>query len=270
MTKAVAIHNLTKRYPWVNPSNRRDFHFSMKPQGRGSNRAGYPMGRIVLDQVSFQVEEAEIFGIIGSHGAGKSTLIQILAALVQPDEGEVRIFGVDIIQQPAQAQRLINRVSREASFFKRLSPIENLMQNMKTGSGKHEARRRVEDVLQRLGIDIRVVYSPMESLTRDEQQKVSVARALLSCPRVLLLDEPTRGLDATARNEIRSMISELRDLHGVTVLLASREPQEFGDLCERAVILSAGQAQAFEHGCLEDHKLDGSFQIRLEEVYSFR
>jgi ABC-2 type transport system ATP-binding protein len=210
-------------------------------------------GVVVLERVSFQVEAGEIFGVLGAPGSGKSSLIRILATLIRPDEGEARIFGYDIVRQPLQVQRWINRVSVEASFFKQLSPIENLISGRRgDGTRGDGSRLQAEELLARLGIDAQTAGRPMESLNRNMQQKVSIARALFSRPRLLLLDEPMRGLDGQSRCAVHQLIGELRSAQGTTVLLTSQDfieghnemHNEIHSLCDRVVTLEGGRVSA--------------------------
>ena len=145
-----------------------------------------------LENINLTIKKKEIVGILGANGSGKSTLIRILSTLLIPDEGQVKIFGYDVIKDERMVQRLINRVSVEASFFKKLSPMENLMYaarlyNMPGG----EARRQILSILARLGIKPDRIGAPLENMSRGMQQKVAIARAFLTAPIVLLLDEPT-------------------------------------------------------------------------------
>src|SRR5947208_6286785 len=149
-----------------------------------------------VDDVTMTIKRREIMGILGENGSGKSTLIRMLSTLLIPDTGHMSIFGYDVVKDEAMVQRLINRVSVEASFFKKLSPMENLiyaarLYNM-PGS---EARIKIKSILSRLGIPEDRVGQPLENMSRGMQQKVAIARAFLTAPIVLLLDEPTNGLD---------------------------------------------------------------------------
>lgn len=152
-----------------------------------------------VDQVSFEIEQGEIFGVLGPNGGGKSTLIRLLSTLLLPDNGQISVFGYDVERQFVQVQELINRVSVEASFFKKLSPMENLLYGARLyGLKGSETRRQVVEILTRLGLEKQQITSPMEEMSRGMQQKVAIARALLSHPRFLLLDEPTTNLAGLA------------------------------------------------------------------------
>jgi ABC-2 type transport system ATP-binding protein len=146
-----------------------------------------------------------------------------------------------------QVQRLINRVSVEASFFKKLSPMENLIYGARLyGMNGSDARRRAVEILKRLGLEERSIYKPMDEMSRGMQQKVAIARALLSRPRLLLLDEPTTGLDPRSKHEVQDVIRELRDEHGTTILLTTHDMLEADNLCDRIAIIDSGKIVALD------------------------
>jgi ABC-2 type transport system ATP-binding protein len=208
---------------------------------------GHKREVIAVDRVSFSVSEGEIFGVLGPNGSGKSTLIRLIATLLLPDAGQVKVFGYDVVRQARQVQELINRVSVEASFFKKLSPMENLLYGARLyGMEGGETRRRVVEILTRLGLDKRAIYNPMEEMSRGMQQKVAIARALLSRPRLLLLDEPTTGLDPRSKREVQAVIQELREQHGTTILLTTHDMYEAEALCDRIAIIDGGKIVALD------------------------
>src|SRR5437773_6905663 len=150
---------------------------------------------LAVDGVSLSVWRGEIFCLLGANGSGKSTLIRMFSTLLTPDEGEVRVFGLDIRADEDAVKRLINRVSVEASFFKKLSAMENLVYAGRLyGVAPVESRAKALVILRRLGVDIDRLNEPLEKLSRGMQQKVAIARAFLTAPTLLLLDQPTTGL----------------------------------------------------------------------------
>jgi len=245
MSTAVLVHELYKKFTtpglqiWGRASRS-----SLKVSGHAG--AGYPALVVVaVDHVSFNVQEAEIFGVLGASASGKTTLVRLLATLLQPDAGELHIFGQDAIRQPRQVQRLINRVSVEASFFKKLSPVENLLYGARLyGLSGSETRRQAEDLLVRLGLSPEDLYQPLEAMGRAEQQKVTIANALLTRPRLLLLDEPTRGLDQQTEGEVLQVLRDLREAYGTTILITAEDMVEMEGLCDRIAVLESGRLAA--------------------------
>jgi ABC-2 type transport system ATP-binding protein len=135
----------------------------------------------------------------------------------------------------------------EASFFKKLSPMENLLYGARLyGMPGGETRKQVVEILTRLGLEKRSIYNPMEEMSRGMQQKVAIARALLTRPKVLLLDEPTTGLDPRSKREVQAVIRELRDDYGTTMLLTTHDMHEADILCSRVAILDRGDIVALD------------------------
>lgn len=214
----------------------------------GANGAnGSKAVTVAVDHVSFEVGEGEIFGVLGPNGGGKSTLIRLISTLLLPDAGAISVFGHDVVQQPMQVQRLINRVSVEASFFKKLSPMENLLYGARLyGLDGKETRQQVEAILTRLGLEKKAIHNPMEQMSRGMQQKVAIARALLTRPRILLLDEPTTGLDPRSKREVQAVVRELQQSDGVTILLTTHDMAEAEVLCNRIAIMDKGKVVALD------------------------
>jgi len=200
-----------------------------------------------VDHVSFTVRHREIFGVLGPNGSGKSTLIRLLSTLLLPDEGSIKVFGLDIDKDEMAVKRLINRVSVEAAFFKKLSPKENLLYGARLyGVSGKEADRKARAILKRLGLRENSYTSPMEDMSRGMQQKVAIARAFLTQPIVLLLDEPTTGLDPRSKLEVQAFINELRDTHDATILITTHDMNEADALCDRIAILDEGKIVAMD------------------------
>ena len=201
--------------------------------------------RRAVDNVSLRVLRGEIYGLLGANGSGKSTLIRMFATLLTPDEGSVRVFGLDIRDDEDAVKRLINRVSVEASFFKKLSAMENLVYSARLyGVGPDESRGKALAILRRLGVDMDRVDEPLEQLSRGMQQKVAIARAFLTAPTLLLLDEPTTGLDIRSKREVQTFVRDLRDEHDATILLTTHDLDEAERLSDRIGILHEGRLVA--------------------------
>jgi ABC-2 type transport system ATP-binding protein len=198
--------------------------------------------KTAVDQVSFQVERGEIFGLLGPNGSGKSTLIRIIATLLLPDSGSVSVFGHDVVKDANQVRKLINRVSPDAAFFKKLSAMENLGHTARLhGMELSSAKKRAEQILSRLRLPRTRLYEPLQQLSRGMQQKVAIARAFLTAPVLLLLDEPTTGLDPKSKREVQSFIKNLCAQHDATILLSTHDMSEADGLCDRILILDKGK-----------------------------
>lgn len=202
---------------------------------------------VAVDDVSFTVDRGEIFGILGPNGSGKSTLVRLMATLLIPDAGEIRVFGFDVSEDEAEIKRLINRVSVDAAFFKKLSPMENLLYAARLyGLSGSEARQSIVEILTRLGIEERSIGEPLEEMSRGMQQKVAIARAFLTAPILLLLDEPTTGLDPRSKREVQAFVREIRQNHDATVLLTTHDMNEAEKLCDRIAIIDSGKIVALD------------------------
>jgi ABC-2 type transport system ATP-binding protein len=198
-----------------------------------------------VDDVSLRIERGQTYGILGANGGGKSTLIRLVSTLLTLDTGRVEVFGHDIEREEMEVKRLINRVSVDAAFFKKLSPHENLLYAARLyGLPAADARRRAEQILRRLGIASSRLGSPLEQMSRGMQQKVAIARAILTSPTLLLLDEPTTGLDPRSKLDVQAFVEELREHHDMTILLTTHDLPEADRLCDRIAILDSGRLVA--------------------------
>jgi len=213
---------------------------SFRPEGE---RRG--MQKRALDQVDLLMRAGELVAVVGLNGSGKSTLLRVLATLTTPDEGTVRVFGHDAVRESGRVRRLINRVSVEASFFKEMSAWENLSYAARLyGRRGADVRDTVLTVLRRLGLARDALSRPMKQLSRGQQQKVAIARSVLTTPNLLLLDEPTTGLDPRSKREVQAFIAELHSGGGVTVLLSTHDLVEAEALCGRIVVIDRGRIAA--------------------------
>lgn len=224
---------------------------------------------VAVNDISLQVRRGEIFGVLGPNGSGKSTFIRLLSTLLVPDSGRVMIFGLDIVRDERAVQRLINRVSVEAAFFKKLSPIENLMYGARLyGLGGAEARDKINVILKRLDLRADAINRPMEEMSRGMQQKVAIARALLTAPVLLLLDEPTTGLDPRSKREVQALVRELRDTHDATIVLTTHDMGEAEALCDRIAIVDDGRIVALDTPAgLKTRVTRNNHEPTLEDVF---
>ena len=200
-----------------------------------------------LKGLTFSMERGETVAILGQNGSGKSTLVRLLSTLLLHDGGEAHVFGHDVFRDSRAVRRLVNRVSVEASFFKKMSAAENLSYAARFyGMTAGQTRNRIPEILERVGFPKDRRGEPMENLSRGMQQKVALARALLTSPVVLLLDEPTTGLDPRSKLEVQEFIREIRGSHDSTILLCTHDLAEAEALAERIGILDRGELLALE------------------------
>jgi ABC-2 type transport system ATP-binding protein len=195
-----------------------------------------------LRGVSFEIARGECVAILGQNGSGKSTLVRLLSTLLLHDGGSARVFGHDVFKETRAVRRLVNRVSVEASFFKKMSSTENLSYAARFyGMTPAQTRDEIPRILERVGFPAARRNEAMEDLSRGMQQKVALARALLTQPILLLLDEPTTGLDPRSKLEVQDFIREIRTIHDATILLCTHDLDEAESLADRVGILEDGE-----------------------------
>ncbi len=225
---------------------------------------------IAIDDVSLQLERGAIHGILGANGSGKSTLIRLVSGLLTLDEGRVEVFGLDIERDELAVKRLINRVSVDAAFFKKLSPMENLLFAARLyGLDAGQAKRQATVILGRLGIAQSRLGRPVEQMSRGMQQKVAIARALLTSPTLLLLDEPTTGLDPRSKLDVQAFVEEVNASNDATIVLTTHDLAEAERLCNRITILDEGRVVAEDSpaGLKELVAIDHGQPPTLEAVF---
>ena len=236
---AVEARGLTKRFRRSGGA-KRDGDRRLRAPWRGRPRED----AVALHPLDLTLESGAITGVIGPNGSGKSTLVRILATLVLPDAGWARVFGHDVVRESFRVRRHINRVSVEAAFFKELSPWENLVYAARIyGTDDRGLRRRVEEALKRFGLAADAVDRPVRHLSRGQQQKVAIARSVLTTPSLLLMDEPTTGLDPRSKREVQTMVDHLRR-DSVTTLLCTHDMEEAEALCDRVLLMDRGRVLA--------------------------
>ncbi len=217
---------------------------------RRDRRAGRfaPKRRVpAIKDVTFTIERGECVAVLGQNGSGKSTLVRVLSTLLIPDGGSAKVFGHDVVSGERAVRRLVNRVSVEASFFKKMSAAENLGYAARFyGMPPSQTHAQIPAILERVGFPSERRSEPMENLSRGMQQKVALARALLTSPVLLLLDEPTTGLDPRSKLEVQNFIREVRAEHDATILLCTHDLAEAEALADRVGILDRGELLCLE------------------------
>ena len=211
--------------------------------------------------VSFSAERGEIFGLLGPNGAGKTTTLRMLATLLQPDEGTARLGGYDIRTQSAQVRSSIGYLSTTTGLYGRLTAREMLVYFARL-QGVPEPKRRAEELIERFGIGD-FATQRCERLSTGMKQKVSIARAIVHDPPILIMDEPTTGLDVLVSQTLLGFIEEARDA-GRCVLFSTHIMSEAERLCDRIAIIHKGRIRA--SGTLEELRAQTG-QHYLEQIF---
>lgn len=206
-----------------------------------------------LDDVSFSVAKGEIFGLLGHNGAGKSTALGIMLGLVYANRGVVTVGGVSVQSEREKALRKVGAIFESPSFYEYLTGWRNLKVLTALSGGVSKAR--MQEVVDWVGLNDRI-HSKVGTYSHGMRQRLALAQALLPQPEVLLLDEPTDGLDPDGIIEFRRRVRELRDDFGVTILLNSHLLSEVEQVCDRVAILRAGK-KVYEGACrgLSDNRI---------------
>lgn len=229
---SISIQNLSKIYPPSFPRLKKFLHLNMKPSVEA------------LRNVSIEIREGEIFGLIGRNGAGKTSLTKIIATLVQPSGGQVFVKGYDSVFDEVKVRSLIGlATAEERSFYWRLTAHQNLMFFARLyGLKDAAARLRIDELFEQLDLE-ELKNRNFSELSTGNKQRLAVARALIPNPPILLLDEPTRSLDPLAAEKMRELMLSLK---GISILLTSHNLNEVEELCDRVAIISRGEIRAIE------------------------
>ena len=233
---AISVRNLSKTYPSPFRRLRAFFRRPVKDPVEA------------LRDASFDVHSGEIFGLIGRNGAGKTTLTKIVATLVQPTTGTVSVLGDDSVLHDEQVRRKVGlATAEERSFYWRLTAEQNLMFFARLhGLRDRVAKQRISELFAKLELE-EVARRRFGEMSTGNKQRLAVARAMLSEPPVLLLDEPTRSLDPLAAERMRALIRSLAQQDPpVTIFLTSHNLAEVETLCERVAIITRGRIRAID------------------------
>jgi ABC-2 type transport system ATP-binding protein len=197
-----------------------------------------------VDGVSFDVEPGEIFGLLGPNGAGKTTTIRVLVTLLDPDAGRVEVFGHDVTRDVMAVRRLLGYVPQQLSADAGLTGYENMLLFARLYDlPRSERSRRIERALELMGLTVardRLVSTYSGGMVR----RLELAQAIINRPRLLVLDEPTIGLDPVARTDVWERVEALRDEVGTTVLMTTHYMEEAEQLCDRVALMHQGRLRA--------------------------
>jgi ABC-2 type transport system ATP-binding protein len=219
-------------------------------------------GLCAVDNISFEVETGEIFGFLGPNGAGKTTTIKMLTGQLRPTSGEARVIGCDVVDERQELKPQIGVVFEYQNVYERLSARDNLVFYARLYGVEKD---RIGDVLAQVGLMGRE-RDKIKKYSNGMKQRLLIARALLHEPKVLFLDEPTRGLDPGVARDIRAIVAELAE-EGVTVFLTTHYMEEADRLCSRVAIIDQGRIVALDSP--EKLKLDhgNGQEVTLEDVF---
>jgi len=193
-----------------------------------------------LKGVSFEIKEGEIFGLIGPNGSGKTTTLRIIATILKPSRGVVRVFGYDVVREADRVRKLISYLPEEADLYKRLTGVENLLFFAKMyGETSDEVKEMVKFGIEISGLGNRV-YDKVETYSKGMRRRLALARTLMVKPKLAILDEPTSGLDVYASVNVRNSIKKFVKETGGTVLLSSHNMLEVEYLCDRVAFINKG------------------------------
>ncbi len=195
---------------------------------------------LAVDHISFEIDSGELFGLLGPNGAGKTTTIKMLTGLARPSSGKALVAGIDIREDPKDAQRMMGVVPDESNLYPELTGFENLtFCGALYGMGKDERRQRARELLEMFTLD-NAADRKFGAYSKGMKRKLTIAAGIIHHPPVLFLDEPTTGIDVTSARQIRQLITELCD-QGTTILLTSHYIEEAERLCDRIAFIVEGR-----------------------------
>jgi ABC-2 type transport system ATP-binding protein len=199
-----------------------------------------------VNEISFSIEEGEIFGLLGPNGAGKSTTISLLTGLFPPDSGSIRILGIDAVADVEKVKGLLGIVPQELALYPTLSARENLhFFGEMYGLGGKRLTEQVDNVLEIVGMTERA-NDVIQSCSGGMKRRINLAAGLVNRPRILFLDEPTVGVDPQSRNHIFESVQRLNREENMTILYTTHYMEEAERLCQRVAIIDHGKIIALD------------------------
>ena len=220
---------------------------------------------VAVDDVTFAVEQGELFALLGPNGAGKTTTIRTITTLLKPNSGTVEVFGSDVGKSPMGVRRMIGYVPQQLAVDGQLNGYENVWLFARLFDvPRHERKERIEQALSVVGLE-QAAGRMASTYSGGMVRRLELAQALVNRPRMLLLDEPTIGLDPIARRGIWERVFELRDDYGMTVLFTTHYMEEADELSDRVALMHRGRMRVI--GSPSDLKAEIGPQADLEDVF---
>jgi ABC-2 type transport system ATP-binding protein len=214
--------------------------------------------------MSMSIQAGEVFGMLGPNGSGKTTPILMMLGLTEPTAGEVRVLGLDPARQPLSVKARVGYIPDQVGFYDDMTAVENLLYTARlNGISRKEAMNRIEESLNRMGLG-EVMNRPVKTFSRGMRQRLAVADVLIKQPGMIIMDEPTQGLDPEGAHEFLNIIRQLKD-EGITVLLASHLLHQVQEVCDRVGLFHKGRMAL--SGTVEElarQYMQGGYRIELE------
>ncbi len=244
-TYSIQTFDLTKRF--TKKKHRGIFGFLRKERKQRKQQSESSRVTVALDHINIKIRSGELFGLLGPNGAGKTTLVKCLSTILIPDKGTAVVNGFDIRKQTSMVRASLGLViGGERTLYWKLTARDNLMYFASLYKmPRNQAKERVEELLEKMQLSDRA-DERLEDYSTGMRQKIAIARSLLHDPSILLLDEPTLGLDPTFSKQIRGQIRELSDKHGKTILLTTHYMDEADQLCDRVAFINDGKVVAVD------------------------
>lgn len=217
-------------------------------------------GKEIIKNISFEIFEGQIFGFLGPNGSGKTTTIRMIVNLIRPNKGEIKICGNSISKNSKAAMSNVGCMIESPDLYEYLSGYENLMQFVRMD--KRIAEQRIYEVINIVGMDNRL-YDKVETYSLGMKQRLGIAQAILSKPKLLILDEPTNGLDPAGVNEFRKLIKRLSKEENMTIFLSSHLLSEVQLMCDKIAILSNGKI--ISTGNIDEYNQENTYVIVIDK-----
>jgi len=207
-------------------------------------------GQSAVDHLSLSIQQGEIFGLLGPNGAGKSTTILMLLGLIEPTEGNIRVCDINPITNPIDVKKRVGYLPDDLGFYQNMTGMENLLYTASlNGMSRKEAKKRANELLEIVGLTD-ASHKKTGKYSRGMKQRLGLADVLMKDPEVIILDEPTLGIDPEGVREILQLIKELNQEQNITVLLSSHHLHQVQQVCDRVGIFVKGQLLA--KGAVDD------------------